>query len=60
MMMKGRGRNEDVSMKTNKQLLRIWKNKEKNTRDFYKYHSLSPEEKSRLFDILAMKQGVRG
>jgi len=46
-------------MKTNKQLLRIWKNKEKNTRDFYKYHSLSTEEKSRLFDILAMKQGVK-
>jgi len=39
-------------MKPDKELIKIWKNKEKSGRDFWKYNNLSREEKLRIFDLI--------
>ena len=42
-------------MKTKKELMEIWRRKEKTSRDFWRYNSLSLKEKTCLFDILSSK-----
>jgi len=40
------------AMKSDKELLRIWNKRNYKTKYYWMYHELSPEEKSRLFDLL--------
>lgn len=40
-------------MKSDKELLRIWKRKERTTRDYWRYFNLTSEEKERLFDLIS-------
>ena len=39
-------------MKSNKELIEIFENKEKSGRDYLKFMSLNSEEKKRIFDLI--------
>lgn len=47
-----------MKTKTDKELLRIWDNKEKSSRDWWLYGRLNPDEKMKLFDLLEYRKPI--
>jgi len=45
-------------MKTDKELLTLWDNKENSFNDWFNYDGLLQEEKARLFDLLKERKPV--
>lgn len=45
-------------MKTDEELIELWNKRNDTSRDYWIYHSLSLEEKSKVFDILILKKGM--
>lgn len=41
---------------TNQELLEIWHDKEQNPQHYYVYENLTPEQKSKVFDLLTKQQ----
>jgi len=44
--------------KTDKELLEIWDNKEKSSRDWWLYGRLNPDEKMKLFDLIEYRKPI--
>ena len=47
-----------MKMKTDKELLRIWDNKENSNKDLLVYEKLTNDEKIKLFDLLEYRKPI--
>ena len=47
-----------MKTKTDKELLRIWDNKENSNKEWWLYGRLNPDEKIRLFDLIEYRKPI--